>query len=154
MHSVLFICTANICRSPMAMGLLLAKIGAETEDWRIGSAGTWTIEGEPAAESTLSILRARGIDISNHTSRPVTARMVREYQLILTMERGHKEALRIEFPRASDRVFLLSEMIGEVFNINDPMGGTMVNFEETASEIDQILTQGLEKIRQLSLENE
>ena len=152
MRSVLFVCTANICRSPMAMGLLQAKVNDESESWRIGSAGTWTIEGESAAEKTLLVLEERGIDLSNHFSRSVTEELVGGYQLILAMERGHKEALRIEFPQVAGRVFLLSEMIGKVFNINDPMGGTMIDFKETAAEIDQILTEGFEKIARLSSE--
>lgn len=151
MHSVLFVCTANICRSPMAMGLWQAKIGgAESDAWRIGSAGTWTVEGEPATENAIWVMERRGIDLSSHFSRPVTAGMVMGYQLILTMERGHKEALKIEFPQVAERIFLLSEMIGKVFNINDPMGRTLTDFEETANEIDQILKQGFDKISQLS----
>ena len=157
MHSVLFVCTANICRSPMAMGLWQAKVGAlpgnpDPSDWRIGSAGTWTIVGEPATENAIWVLGKRGIDLSSHLSRPVSAGMVEGYQLILTMERGHKEALRIEFPQVAGRVHLLSEMIGKIFNINDPMGGTLTDFEETATELDQILSQGYDKILSLSKE--
>ena len=152
MHSVLFVCTANICRSPMAMGLFQGIIDAEADDWRIDSAGTWAIEGEQAAENTTHVLSARGINISNHFSRPVTAGMVKDYQLILTMERGQKEAMQIEFPQEAGRVFLLSEMISQVFNINDPMGRTLTDFEQTAVEIEQILKQGLDRISQLSID--
>lgn len=149
MHTVLFVCTANICRSPMAMGLLRQMVG-NAEDWRIESAGTWSISGEPAAWNTQMILDQRGINIRNHRSRPVNRDLLKEFNLILVMEAGQKEALRVEFPEVADRVYLISEMVGGSYNIPDPMGFSIESFEETAREISQILEKGFDKIRQLS----
>lgn len=149
MHTVLFVCTANICRSPMAMGLLRQKVGY-MDDWRIESAGTWSISGEPPAWNTQLVLAQRGIDIRNHRSRPVNRDLLKEFRLILVMEAGHKEALRVEFPEVADRVYLLSEMVGDSYNIPDPMGFSLESFEETLRELEQILDRGFARIRELS----
>lgn len=149
MHTVLFVCTANICRSPMAMGLLRQKVGF-ADDWRIESAGTWSISGEPPAWNSLLVLAQRGIDIRDHRSRPVSRDLLKEFQLILVMEAGHKEALRVEFPEVADRVYLLSEMVGNSYDIPDPMGFSLQSFEETLRELEHILDQGFARISELS----
>lgn len=153
MYSVLFVCTANICRSPMAMGLLRFMVSEQKEDWCIQSAGTWAVDGEPAAVKTQQVLIEKGIDISQHRSHQVSEEMLKSFQLILTMEQGHKEALRIEFPETASRVFLLSEMIDQVFDIRDPIRGPLIGFRETLRDIDYILSTGFEKISTLAKEN-
>jgi len=150
MHSVLFVCTANICRSPMAMGLLRAKAENSPEDWRIESAGTWAVKGRPAAEKTLQVLAEQGIQISAQRSRPVTRELLESFNLILTMEQGHKEALQVEFPQLATRVYTLTEMAGGYGDIDDPIGGPLEAFKETYAEIAQILDHGFDKIKQLS----
>ncbi len=150
MRSVLFVCTANLNRSPMAMALLRSRVANSGEEWRIESAGTWALEGMPLNEKTQQVLAERGAEIRNHRSRIVTREMLRSFNLILTMEPGQKEALRLEFPEVADRVYLLSEMIGLTFSIADPVGGTLEEYRATAAEIDRILNDGLEKIYQLA----
>ena len=152
MHSVLMVCTANICRSPMAEGLLRARLGEAARDWRIDSAGTWAIDGEQAAPRAIKVLKGRGIDLSAHRSRVVDPNMLSQVRLVLVMEKGHKEALQVEFPRYASKVFLLSEMVGENFEIKDPIGRSNADFEKTAQELDDILERGLETIAQLSEE--
>jgi protein-tyrosine-phosphatase len=154
MYSVLFICTANICRSPMAEGLMKALVKDSQDTWRIGSAGTWTVEGEPAAVISNEIMNERGIDLSAHRSRIVTPNMMKEYQLVLTMEHGHKEALSIEFKAINPRIFLLSEMIGKKFDIPDPMGRARTEYKVIADEIATLIEQGQEKIKNLAYSEE
>lgn len=154
MNSVLFVCTANLCRSPMAMGLLKISLGPEASRWRIESAGTWAQEGLPAVAKTRQVVMARGLDLSSQRSRSITRSLMQEFNLILVMERGHKEALGIEYPKMRHKTFLLSEMIGQRFDIADPMGRSQAEFEDTAREIEAILSQGLERIRQLSTGSE
>ena len=150
MHRVLFICTANICRSPMAMGLLRRRTATQPGQWIIESAGTWTEGGEPAALKTMQVLKNRGIDLENFESRILTDELLQAFNLILTMERGHKEAIRVEFPELANRVFLLSEMLNQDYDIEDPIGKSFSAFEETAKEIDEILVKGFRKIYELS----
>ncbi len=153
MHSVLFICTANQCRSPLAEGLLRMRVGVDNPAWRIRSAGTWAEDGAPITYNSELVLRKRGLDLSAHQACSVNQELVDTHQLVLTMTRSHKEALRLEFNKAAGRIFLLSEMIGKVFDIADPVGRPYSDYEETAQEIDMILEKGYEKIVRLSDES-
>ena len=150
MFSILFVCTANICRSPMAMGLLRNMVKDQADEWTIELAGTWAPEGEPAAQRTQMVLRELGIDLQDHLSRQVNREMLSRFNLILVMERGHKEALQIEFPQIAERVYLLSEMVDANFEIQDPIGMSSSDFMLTRAEISQILTTGLDKISKLA----
>jgi len=150
MRSVLFVCAANICRSPLAMGLLWGKVGPELNKWRIQSAGIWAEYGRPPAQNTQLVLKERGIDISDYRSRQLTEEMLESYNLVLTMERGQKEALRAAFPEYASRIFLLTEMVCKYYDVVDPVGRSMMDFEHTAQEIEQILSEGFELIQTLA----
>jgi protein-tyrosine-phosphatase len=110
MPSILFVCSANICRSPMAEGLFGALVKDEPLKWQIGSAGVYAEPGLPAAPNTLQVLRKRGIDLPNHRSKPVSADLLAQYSLILTMEKGQKEALQVAFPTCASKIWLVSEI--------------------------------------------
>ena len=150
MRSVLLVCTANQCRSPMAMAILRSKVEQLPGEWKIESAGTWAVEGIPASPKTQEVMAELGLDLRDHRSRMVTREMLSAFNLILVMEPGQKEALNIEFPGAASRIYLLSEMIGAIFTITDPVGGEIEGYRTTAREIEQILTDGLEKIVNLA----
>ena len=150
MRSVLFICSANICRSPLAMGLWQAQVCQAAAEWRIESAGVWAQGGSPVAQNTQSILKSRGIDLSTYRSRQVTAEILKNINLVLTMETGQKEALKWAFPQFATRIYLLSEMVGQVFEIEDPMGQDLSEFILTAQEIDLILSEGSQTIYKLA----
>lgn len=153
LHSIILICTANMCRSPIAEALLRKKLQNrfETARWRVESAGTWAIEGRKVASQVVEVMRRLyGIELSEHRTRSVSRSLLQPFDLILVMESGHKEAIRAEFPEYAPRVYLLSEMVGQVRNIDDPIGGETADFENTAHELDELLTQGLEDIVQLA----
>ncbi len=148
-NSVLFVCTANICRSPIAAGLLKLQLQFHPlglQPWRIDSAGTWARDGEVVAEGSLLVMRRRGIDLSQHRAKTVTRKLLREFNLILTMEAGHKEALQSEFPEVAGRVFMLSEMQGLQIPVRDPYGGPLAGYEAAAETMDRMLAKGLHRI--------
>ncbi len=134
----------------MAMGILRHLTSLDEDLWRIESAGVWAREGNPAHLNVELILREMGVDISRHRSRQVTRDMLNEFDLVLVMELGHKEGLRMAFPDLANKVFMLSEIVGQRYDIVDPIGGTLADFRETAQELEHILQEGSEKILQLT----
>jgi len=150
MNSILFVCTANIFRSPMAMGLLRSMVEDSSDQWKIESSGVWDMGDQPAAFNTQLVLQERGIDLNYHASRTVTGTMLSEFNLVLVMEDNHKEVLKLAFTEYTDRIYLFSEMVGEIYNIVDPIGRSLAIFEETALEMERILTEGFEKISKLA----
>jgi protein-tyrosine-phosphatase len=124
-------------------------LNVSPKPWLIESAGTWGMDGSDITESVKQVLIEMGIKPEHHSARTVNAKMLDDYDLILTMERGQKEALKIEFPGSAGRVYMLSEMIGERFDIRDPMGEPVEEFRQCARSIEIILTQGFDKIKKL-----
>ena len=151
--SVLFVCTANRIRSPMAEVMFRAKLMAATDDWQkweVGSAGTWATPGRQTFPEAQEIMVERSLDISNHRSRMVTEELLKRFNLVLTMEPGQKEALQLEFPGHSSKIYTLSEMAGVLSPIEDPVGGGLSAFEKTASEIEYWIDAGMERIKKLA----
>lgn len=148
MPAVLFVCTANICRSPIAVGLF-RKILEEKRiegEWQVESAGTWGLDGEPAAAKSLAVMENKGIDISDHRARSVDRDLLESFDLILTMERGQKESMQMEFSQSAERIYLLSEMVDQIHDVDDPYGGVISEYEDAAEEIEQYILNGLDTI--------
>jgi protein-tyrosine-phosphatase len=150
MPSVLFICTANQIRSPMATALFRQCLGGADRSWRVESAGVWGRDSLPAVGQARQLLAERGVDISSHRSRMVSPELLEQFALILVMERGHKEALRVEFPHLARRVFLLSEMVGLEYDIEDPIGAGVEKYRSVMLEIERLLVDGYERIVELA----
>jgi len=124
MPSVLFVCTANRFRSPLAAAFFQQKLGSSVRasPWSVDSAGTWTSTGLQVLPEALSIARKQGLDLSGHRSKLVSEALLSTQDLILVMESGHREALQNEFPLISDRVYLLSQVTeGRFYDIPDPL---------------------------------
>ena len=154
MPHILFICTANICRSPVAMGLLRRRLHEEgMAGWTVASAGTWAQLKRGAARNSIQVMEKQGIDIGEHQARLVTAEMLEEADLVLCMEQGHAEALRSEFPHTADKIYLLSEMVDRKYSISDPYGGPLPEYERMAADVGQIIENGFERIVELAEQN-
>jgi len=150
-RSILFVCTANQCRSPMAEAIMkdyIKRMDLPT-NWIVQSAGTWAENGHPVTPAGVKVMALRGLDTSMHRSQSITRDLLKQFDLILTMESGHKEAIQIEFPEFSRKVFMLSEMAGVSINIEDPIGGTFEDYMITANEIDEWINKGLSNIVQI-----
>ncbi|MBI9045835.1 MAG: hypothetical protein JEZ06_15190 [Anaerolineaceae bacterium] len=152
-NSVLFICTANQIRSPIAEELFKEAIGKGNKhihNWQIDSAGTWAKQGLHAIPEAVNAMQETGRNIQAHRSRRVSREMLNRYQLILTMETGHKEALQIEFPDLAKRIFTLGEMSDTYLSIPDPIGKGIEEYRITIEEINFWIQKGFARIVNLS----
>jgi protein-tyrosine-phosphatase len=119
-------------------------------EWRVESAGTWGLDGDRAAPGSMAVMQGVGVDISDHRARSVSEELLREFDLVLTMENGQKEALRMEFPEYAERIYLISEMAGGKRDVEDPYGGPYSGYEQAAEEIQHYLDEGMQTILQLA----
>ena len=134
MH-VLFVCTGNTCRSPMAEAILKSK----TEKHTVSSAGLSVLLPAPAAENAVLVMGERGIDISEHRARQLTESAVQEADLILTMTEGHRKLLVTLFPSAEEKTHTLAEYGGTTEDVPDPFGGSMETYRICADRIARLI---------------
>lgn len=136
-YHLLFVCTANICRSPMAEGL--ARHYAAERGWavRTMSGGTMGLIGKSAAKNAVRVLGEIDIDISEHQSKGITEEMIGWADHILVMEMAHAVKLRKRFPDLltdQDRILQLANF-GGMMEIDDPVGGWRWRFRRSRDEI-------------------
>lgn len=138
---VLFVCTGNTCRSPMAEGLfrhlLAAKLGCKGEELDeqgaiVMSAGIAAMLGGRAAAEAIHALTPLGIDLTAHESQPLTEQLVRHADLILAMTRSHRQAILAEWPDAASRVKLLCH---DDADVPDPVGGPAEQYERCLAQM-------------------
>jgi protein-tyrosine phosphatase len=138
---IVFVCTGNTCRSPLAEGLckkLLAdRLGCAVEElprrgFLVLSAGTSAMMGGPAAEEAVAAAEALGADLRGHRSRPLTADLAAQADHLVVMTRGHSLAVAEQFARLGLRPRLLHPG-GE--DVPDPIGGDQPVYQECAQQI-------------------
>ena len=147
MPAILFVCTANRYRSPLAEACFKQQLAKhiDSSKWAVSSAGTWTEDGLPPMPKAIEDAKRLNLDIQGHRSRMVTKELVERSSLILVMEHGQKEALRQEFPTYREKILLLSEVTGGIpYDIPDPVMDPSVG--DVAGEICKLVKEGFEKI--------
>lgn len=140
MKKLIFVCTGNTCRSPMAEGLLKHLLGPNC-GWEISSAGVCAGNGYPASPNAIEALREKGIDISNLYSRTLTPDLIESADLLVTMSRGHRDAILAIAPESAGKVFLLKSfgIAQSPTDIYDPIGEALDVYRRVRDEIDAAL---------------
>lgn len=140
MYNILFICTGNTCRSPIAAALakdILKKEGIEAV---VDSAGVSVPCPLPATGHTVSILKEYGLDLSGHMSREFTSGDLEKADIILTMTKQHKDYLLSREHRYSHKIFSLGEYAGEnQTEVVDPYGGDISMYKSCAGQIEALI---------------
>ncbi|PYI47858.1 MAG: serine hydroxymethyltransferase [Verrucomicrobia bacterium] len=154
MKSVLFVCTGNICRSPMAEGLFRRLLG-NREDIEILSAGVHAVRGQPPSLYAVQVCEEEGADISGQRSQPLTAALVDRATHIFAMTGGHVETIQTMFPQSADKTFLFREFEepGTTVwrDVPDPIGLGREVYEDCAHIIKNALPSVLGFVEQSAL---
>ena len=138
---ILFVCTGNTCRSPMAGAMAEQLLGGK---YKIYSAGLMAMPNSKASGHAIAVMKERQIDLTKHKSRLVSEELLTEADLILTMTESHKAALVRAVP---EKVFTLGEYAGCQTSITDPFGGSLDVYRDCAGEIYKLLLKIAEKIK-------
>lgn len=149
---ILLVCTGNTCRSPMAEALLRKKLadrlgcGVDEIEQRgvvVQSAGVSAVPGARASPEAVEVMSRRGLDLAQHASQPLSASLVQQADVILTMTRSHLTTLLAQHPEAFDRAKVLAK---DESDVADPIGGPAALYERCAQQIEDALGPRLDEL--------
>ncbi len=140
---LIFVCTGNTCRSPMAE--VIYKSLDKESDIKVISRGLVVLFAEPINPKADVILKKHDLEISKHISKSLKASEINEKTLILTMTDAHKDKIIDNYPNAMN-VYSIKEYVGEVGDVVDPYGGTLVEYEDCYVELSRLVKKTVYRI--------
>ena len=146
---ILFVCTGNTCRSPLAEGVARQLVRERGLQLAVSSAGVAARDGEPASPEAIRAANDLGIDLGAHASRLLTRRMALDAAVILVLGPQHSGLLRVLAPEALPRVHLLREYATrglESHEVPDPIGGDLETYRRTLSVIRDLVEKSLQRV--------
>lgn len=141
--NILFVCTGNTCRSPMAAGMMHKIAEEKNLDIRIESAGLFANEGENASSEAIIVMLEYGVDLTGHHAQIINEELIEKSDLILTMTPAHKMVLN---DIAQNKTYTLCEYAGLDYDIEDPFGGSVEDYRRTAEQIEKAVLKVAERI--------
>lgn len=147
---ILFVCTGNTCRSPMAEVLFKDLLSKEklSNIIEVNSAGINAIPHQLASLNSIEAVKEKGLNLDDHQSNMLTINAVEDHDLILTMTESHKDTILKTVPWLSEKVFTLKEYVGLRGDISDPFGGSIEVYRSSLSDIENSLKLLIEKLKE------
>lgn len=134
--NILFVCTGNTCRSPMAEAILKDLKEKHNLDIEVESAGIFAMEGQKVSANAVQALREIGISLEGKRAQVITEDLLKRSDLILTMSKSHKMALINNYKLSRERVYTLKEFTYNIDeDIVDPFGGSLEVYRSTRDEL-------------------
>ena len=150
--AVLFVCSGNTCRSPLAAALFRKAWremgGAASVE--VESAGLSARDGEPASQQARQVAQEWGVDLSAHRARLLTRERLVAARLVLTMTEDHKRRVLAMAPEMAGRVFTLGEYAGVPGDVEDPFGQDLERYRATARELESLTRQAASRLERES----
>ncbi|MDE6189491.1 MAG: low molecular weight protein arginine phosphatase [Clostridia bacterium] len=144
--NILFVCTGNTCRSPLAQAVLQEKIDKENLDITVDSAGVCCGYGESMSANTKAIIESMGIFFT-HTSQPISQKLIDEADLVVTMTKGHKQLLKNVVDK--DKLFCVDD-ITRLGDIADPYGMDMAAYKKVEKQLREAMDAIVEKLKEVA----
>jgi protein-tyrosine phosphatase len=145
MRSILTVCVGNICRSPMAEGLLRKQLGKHIS---VSSAGLNALVGNPVDQTVQGLMNANGIDVTEHRARQIIVPFCMAADLILVMENKQKEFLQRKYPFVRGKTFRLGEF-GD-FDVDDPYLREHSIYEKCLDLVDRGVSDWIKQLSQVN----
>lgn len=143
---ILYVCTGNTCRSPMAEGITNALAKETDQDILALSAGLYPLVGEPVSEEAV-VAVAHRINISLHRARVVTKELVEVADWVWAMTEVHKEELIYRYPEWKDKIFTLAEAAGETKDVADPYHQSQAVYDATVLQLEKYIIKALDRCK-------
>lgn len=134
---VLFVCTGNTCRSPLAEGIARAMFGDSVQ---VSSAGIEAWDGDNATKHVVEILKEENVDFSQHCARRINNELMADADWVIPMTQAQEENLKRLFPQYNQKIRRLGNWGGEKRDILDPWMGSLEVYRRTAQEIRELLS--------------
>jgi protein-tyrosine-phosphatase len=143
---ILFVCTGNTCRSPLAAALAARWAVEHGLDLVAESAGVQAADDAPASAGALAVAREAGLDLSQHHARLLTRPLVLSARLVLTMGARQRDFIAVLAPEAMDRTHRLRDYAGAApGDVSDPYGRDVVVYRRTLRELEDLVHRSLQR---------
>lgn len=139
MARLLFVCSGNTCRSPLAAAWARRIVADHAAAVAVASAGISAVDGEPATMHARVVAAQAGLELSDHQSTRLEPALIEAADLVLTMTAAHRDAIVRQWPRHAGRVMTLGEAAGIDADVADPFGGPVEDYERVSAQLAKLI---------------